>query len=141
MKTQIVTPKGQGHAAGSLPLFFGAFLWPGMLVCHAAEVANELQTSSAPAAAVERWKDWRFGLFVHFDTASLKGTEISWSRAGERRDRQEIVSEGIPAAEYDNLYHRFNPSNFNGPEWAATAKAAGANYLVFTAKHHDGFAM
>jgi alpha-L-fucosidase len=141
MKTQFVIPTVRRCAAGNLPFFLGAFLWAGVLACPAAEVANPSLASLAPEAAVKRWKDWRFGLFIHFDPSSLKGAEMSWSRAGERRDRKENIRDGIPAAEYDNLYLQFNPSNFNAREWAATAKSSGADYLVFTAKHHDGFAM
>jgi alpha-L-fucosidase len=121
-------------------LLLAALLLSGIFSCRAADPSGE-QPSSAPAAALERWKDWRFGLFVHFDPSSLTGSEISWSRAGQRRDRNEIVTNGIPAAEYDALYRRFNPTNFNARQWVAIGKAAGVRYLVFTAKHHDGFAM
>lgn len=142
MTTKTVVRKCQTFGARNLlrQSLFVVFLCSGMFVCRAEEAPNG-QPSSAPAADVEHWKDWRFGLFVHFDPSSLKGTEISWSRAGERRDRNEIITNGVPAAEYDGLYRRFNPTNFNAREWAGIAKAAGANYLVFTAKHHDGFAM
>lgn len=117
----------------------GVLLSAGTLL--SAAVDSQPSSLGAPTAAIEHWKDWRFGLFIHFDPASLMGTEMSWSRAGARRDRGETNSQGIPAQEYDNLYLQFNPVNFNAREWAATAKSAGAKYLVFTAKHHDGFAM
>lgn len=140
MRMQIVIP--QNRRGAGIPLFLLAvFLGAGAVLCRAAESGGQPSALSAPAAAVERWQDWRFGLFIHFDPSSLKGTEISWSRAGERRDMGATNSEGIPAAEYDNLYLQFNPINFKAREWVATAKEAGAKYLVFTAKHHDGFAM
>jgi alpha-L-fucosidase len=37
------------------------------------------------------------------------------------------------------LYRQFNPTNFNANDWVSLAQAAGAKYLVFTTKHHDGF--
>jgi alpha-L-fucosidase len=39
------------------------------------------------------------------------------------------------------LARRFNPAGFNAREWVQMAEAAGMRYLVFTSKHHDGFAM
>jgi alpha-L-fucosidase len=77
------------------------------------------------------------GLFIHWGPVSLKGTEIGWSRGGERPG---IGGKGeIPVEEYDNLYKHFNPTNFNARDWVAVAQAMGAKYLVFTSKHHDGF--
>ena len=46
----------------------------------------DLAAAEAPrAAALEAWRADRFGLFIHWGPVSLKGTEIGWSRAGERR--------------------------------------------------------
>jgi len=82
------------------------------------------------ATRLEWWRDARFGMFIHWGPVSLKGTEIGWSRGAQ-----------VPIEEYDNLYHQFNPTNFNAREWARIAKAAGVKYVVFTTKHHDGFCM
>ncbi len=35
----------------------------------------------------------------------------------------------------------FNPRQFDPAQWAKVAKDAGMRYVVFTTKHHDGFAM
>ena len=79
----------------------------------------------------------RFGMFIHWGPVSLKGTEISWSRANTN---PECPNNGpIPAAEYDSLYKRFDPVQFDAKEWVRTAKAAGMKYMVLTAKHGDGF--
>ncbi len=79
-------------------------------------------------AAMKRWQDMRFGMFIHWGPVSLTGYEIGWSRGAQ-----------TPIEEYDNLYKRFNPTEFNADEWVAVAKAAGMKYIVLTTKHHDGF--
>ncbi|MBQ6340045.1 MAG: alpha-L-fucosidase [Kiritimatiellae bacterium] len=80
--------------------------------------------------AVKRWRDLRFGMFIHWGPVSLTGKEIGWSRGRE-----------TPVEAYDSLYKRFNPVKFNADEWAAIAKAAGMKYIVLTTKHHDGFCL
>jgi alpha-L-fucosidase len=88
---------------------------------------------------VQGWREMRFGLFIHWGPVSLKGTEIGWSRGGERRGTG--GKGNIPVEIYDNLYKQFNPIKFNADEWVQIAKEAGMKYLVFTSKHHDGFSM
>lgn len=88
---------------------------------------------------MERWKDHRFGMFIHWGPVSIVGTEIGWSRGGERRGRSDPKTGNVPVEVYDNLYRMFNPVKFNPDEWVQLAKDAGMKYLVFTTKHHDGF--
>ena len=109
----------------------------GLLVCGRALAAEPKGYLKAKPEDMAWWREARFGLFVHWGPVSLKGTEIGWSRGGERRGRK---GKGpIPAEVYDNLYKQFNPTKFDAVEWVEIAKAAGMKYLVFTTKHHDGF--
>ncbi|MDD8026390.1 MAG: alpha-L-fucosidase [Acidobacteriota bacterium] len=101
--------------------------------------ASETPAVPTQAERLAWWSEARFGLFIHWGPVSLKGTEISWSRANTN---PLCPNKGpVPAAEYDNLYKRFNPTLFNADEWAAVAKAAGTRYVVLTAKHCDGFCL
>ena len=121
--------------------------WPNLARCFSALALVSLawpfapvrasdQPPARPAAvppldsAVARWRAMRFGMFIHWGPVSLTAKEIGWSRG-----------QSTPIEEYDNLYRRFNPSQFNAEEWVAIAKAAGMRYIVLTAKHHDGFCL
>ncbi|MDF7822682.1 alpha-L-fucosidase [Pontiellaceae bacterium B12227] len=110
----------QNTGSGTLKLK----VWP------KAESEEPPTRSYAPRAAVEAWKDLRFGMFIHWGPVALTGHEIGWSRGGQ-----------TPIEEYDNLYKRFNPENFDADEWVRVAKAAGMKYMVLTTKHHDGFCL
>lgn len=88
------------------------------------------QWPAASPEAVAHWRSLRFGMFIHWGPVSLTGKEIGWSRG-----------DAISVADYDHLYQRFNPSNFNADAWVSIARAAGMKYIVLTTKHHDGFCL
>ena len=100
----------------------------------ASSLLSVSRAADGPPATPEQnlawWREARLGMFVHWGPVSLKGTEIGWSRGDQ-----------VPIEEYDGLYRQFNPTKFDAKAWVKVAKAAGARYLVFTSKHHDGFCM
>jgi alpha-L-fucosidase len=107
-----------------------------LAICAVATVA-QAETAAQHTARMAWWRDARFGMFIHWGPVSLTGQELSWSRANSNTN---CPNNGpIPVAVYDNLYKRFNPTNFNAQEWVHIAKAAGMKYMVLTAKHADGF--
>lgn len=112
------------------------------IVAISAQVSARGETGPKPKAnqaAFKEWQDMHFGMFIHWGPVSLKGTEISWSRGGERLG---IEGKGeIPVEIYDNLYKQFNPVEFNAEEWVTLARAAGMKYMILTAKHCDGFCL
>jgi alpha-L-fucosidase len=105
-----------------------------------AQDAGPRRDGPSPRPYPERlrwWGEARFGMFIHWGPVSLKGTEISWSRANSN---PKCPNRGpIPVEVYDNLYKEFNPTKFDAQQWVAVAKAAGMKYMVLTAKHCDGF--
>lgn len=72
----------------------------------------------------------RFGFFVHWGIYSVGG-----------RHEQELWRYPLPAAQYEAYADRFNPRQFDPKAWLDMAQEAGMQYMVFTAKHHDGFCM
>jgi alpha-L-fucosidase len=93
-----------------------------------------------PPEAIEAWQDLRFGLFIHWGVYSIpagvwEGRQIE--KLGEQIQRHADIS----MAGYENIARQFNPVEFDADAIARLARQAGMRYIVFTAKHHDGFAM
>jgi alpha-L-fucosidase len=85
---------------------------------------------SNDAAKTEIFRDAGLGLFLHWGPNSQVGTEISWPLFHASDDY---------IRKYYALADTFNPTAFDPAAWARLAKLAGMEYVVFTAKHHDGF--
>ena len=86
--------------------------------------------SAENLAAREWFREARFGMFIHWGIYSLLQDD-AWV-SNTRRLR-------IPQLE--TLAPQFNPTRFDPAAWVSLARAAGARYITFTTKHHDGFAM
>ena len=85
------------------------------------------------------WKDAGFGLFIHWGLYSkLGGTWNGEKTSGVGEWIMRHLS--IPVESYRQLAAEFNPAGFDAKAWVQLAVDSGMKYIVFTAKHHDGFA-
>jgi alpha-L-fucosidase len=82
---------------------------------------------------LEWFRDLGFGMFIHFSVDSQIGAVISHSLVGASPDYRRRFFTELPRT--------FNPRKINPRDWAVLAKLAGMKYVVFTTKHHAGFAM
>ena len=88
----------------------------------------------------EWFKEAQFGMMIHWGLYSLIAGEWQGRRMPYIGEWAQQYFR-IPNAEYGKLAKIFNPIYFNAEEWVKLAKEAGMQYMVFTSKHHDGFAM
>src|SRR5512137_727951 len=84
-------------------------------------------------ARCEWFKDQALGMFIHWSVDCPLGSVISHHLVGSTKDYQNRFFTQMPAM--------FYPKDFQPRDWARLAKLAGMKYVVFTAKHHNGFCM
>ncbi|MBE9602893.1 alpha-L-fucosidase [Pedobacter sp. MC2016-24] len=106
------------------------------LVCCGNLFAQQTNPSSAD---MQWWKDGKFGLFVHWGLYSV--TAGDWKGKPSKGNEHFMLYERIPVKEYAKIADDFNPVKFDADAWVKAAKNAGMKYVVFTSKHHDGYAM
>jgi alpha-L-fucosidase len=87
------------------------------------------------------WREARLGMFVHWGLYSA--AEGCWDGKKYGGGVEWIQNEaGVPAGDYAaRMRPLFQPKPGFAKEWARLAKDMGAQYVVFTSKHHEGFAL
>lgn len=78
----------------------------------------------------EKFEDMRFGVFIHWGIYSMFG-QGEWYLSNGKLD----------AKEYAKAAGGFYPASFDARQWVKAIKNAGARYITFTSRHHDGFSM
>ena len=109
-----------------------------LLLCCMLCGCNKARQSEAPD--MEWWREARFGMFIHWGLYSV---------AAGQWDGKDIDGIGewiqnfakIPNSDYEKLAADFTLANYHPEEWVMLAKQAGARYIVFTTKHHEGFCL
>jgi alpha-L-fucosidase len=83
--------------------------------------------------------DAKFGLFVHWGLYSQAAGV--WRGIPARGGEHFMLYERVALNDYAKIAGDFNPVNFDAGQWVKTLKYAGMKYIVYTTKHHEGFAM
>ncbi len=93
-------------------------------------LASVTATQQPQADRLAWFQEAKFGMFIHWGVYSVLG-----------RGEWVMHNEKIPVPEYETLYPKFNPTEYDPEEWVRLAKEAGMRYIAVTTKHHDGFCM
>lgn len=111
-----------------------------------ADYIKEIEARSYP----EWFKDAKLGIFIHWGLYSVpayggKESYAEWFLRGlQLKDsiRTNFVKKTYGENfTYKDLAPLFNAELFNPDDWASLFKKAGAKYVMFVSKHHDGFAL
>lgn len=92
------------------------------------------QTGYRPApenlAARQHFADGRFGIFLHWGLYAMLG-QGEWH----------MTNANLNYREYEKLAAGFYPAKFDARAWITAFREAGARYICFTTRHHEGFSM
>lgn len=80
--------------------------------------------------ARQEFADSKLGIFIHWGIYSMFA-QGEWYMTNANLDRNE----------YAKAASAFYPIRFDAGQWVSAIKAAGAKYICFTSRHHDGFSM
>lgn len=106
-----------------------------------------MHQSPEKQAAIDWFKEAKFGMFIHWGLYSQAGGIWKNVKINDSPIPGPKVAEWlmhafqIPREEYKALAKTFNPDKSFAQNIAKLAKDAGMKYVVITSKHHDGFAL
>ena len=95
--------------------------WICVACLPAGAMAEEISSMRLPdEVRAQQVRDLRFGMFICWSFSTFSGEE--WTR-------------GVTDVSF------FHPTGCDTDQWCAAAKAAEMGYILFLAKHHDGFCL
>lgn len=102
-----------------------------VVACAAGEAAAaQAGAIPVPEPRIARFERMACGMFVHWGLYAQIGRG-EWAKNNQK----------IPTDEYMRLMKTFTAKDFDGREWARTAKRSGMKYITLTSRHHDGFSL
>lgn len=113
----------QNCANRKIPYFYGMKILVILLIVLSPFIINAQEIQPFGPTPTDEQQDWHaleFYLFVHFGPNTFTGLE--WGKGNEKTEI-------------------FNPSQLDCRQWARIAKESGAEGIIITAKHHDGFCL
>ena len=99
--------------------------------------AVHAETAAQHQARLVWWRTARFGMFIHWGPVSLTGLEPSWLRANSATPIARTMVR--PRSRCMTTFTKALTQPISTPAIADIAKSAGMKYMVFTARHGDGF--
>ena len=95
------------------------------------QVLQENHRRLTEQTEIEAWRDYKFGMFIHYGLYSVIARINEWV----------MFHEPIDKDDYRETMKDFTAEKFDASYYADLAKRAGMKYMVFTTRHHDGFAL
>jgi alpha-L-fucosidase len=148
---------GKLNAIMKIPKLVGVSCLLLFMVAKAIAQPYEANWASLEKRPIPEWfQQDKFGIFIHWGVYAVPSfslvipdgySEWYWANLNEpKRHNHKAVTEFHNRVYGNNFtYHDFAPQFkaelYDPAEWAEIFKRSGAQYVVLTSKHHDGFAL
>ena len=110
--------------------FFSFFLLASLLSFMKVSAQGNYVPSEENLKARQEFADSKLGIFIHWGIYSMFA-QGEWY----------MTNANIDNREYAKAASGFYPIRFDADAWVKAIKDAGAKYICFTSRHHDGFSM
>ncbi len=114
----------------SLKTILAATLLAGTIGSVTLQAQTNYEPTKENLQARKEFSDSRFGIFLHWGIYSTFA-QGEWYMQNVPLNRDE----------YAKAADAFYPHRFDAEKWVSAIKAAGAKYICFTTRHHDGFSL
>ena len=128
----------------------------GVWLLNEASAAKVVDTPPTSTTTIPSWDDldarplppWydqaKFGIFLHWGVFSVPSYGSEWFWAYWKEMQTEVFGGYVNSTErpgftYQEYAQRFTAELYRPEEWADAFAQSGAQYVVLTSKHHEGF--